>query len=227
MYLNPRKLNTIDDVIDLPGYAKRAYSGSVVRVSIAGIESTIPILIVYQNKNDSSDVLVDVRFENVVSGEQTMLKKEFLEGFLVNSPTSKYNIVEKNGRMFFAGYQYDNGWPRKNPSRDLAYATYACHFLHYHSTDMMIALKHEKVVTLDNSVHVKNLLEQVNEFKRQIPDDSWDNKYIANLEEYIKEYQNEIARLDKVQNTCCEEIEQDKVTFDKYGINWKNFLKED
>ena len=225
MYLSQRKLSTIDNVVAIPNYNRRAYDGNTVGYSLTGIEHSIPILIVYQNKNDYSDVLVDIRFENVNTREQTMLTKEFLDKFLADTEYTKY-IVEKDGRVFFSGNHYHIGVNTIIPGIRMAEATNASFFLDNNAYEVAIAIHHKKVTTLADARKVRELLNTVNAFKNDIPDNSYNNRFIANLESEIADCKGKIAYFDKLQNNCCEQMEEDKMILEQYGVNWKKFIEE-
>lgn len=225
MWLVPRSLSKFKDIVSLPGYYRRGYESGISGYStIPGVETMFPILVVYQNKKNWDDVLVEVQFCNNETDEQTLLTKEFYEKFIGRSNFKDNHLVEREGRIFFCGNRYDNGGRWKHPCLDSAYATYACHFLHHHGIDSAIALKHEKVVTLENAIRVHSLFDVVNEFKSKFPDDSWENRIIKRYEDEIKSYQEEVAKLDNEMNVTCEQLEIDKATLAKYDINWKDIV---
>lgn len=224
MYLSTRQLRTVKNVINMPEYHRRAYDGITIGYSLPGIKRLVPIFVVYQNKKNKDDVLVELHAEIYKTHEQIVFSKEFLTKFFSDTELAKH-FVEKNGRMFISGFAIPN-YHHFRPSFYVTEKTWACDKFNEYGHELAIAVTHKTVDHIKKASRVKELLTMVNEFKQQMDSDSFENRTIRSAQENIKSLHEDIAYWDMQTNRCCQEMEEDKAIFDKYDINWKNFIKD-
>ena len=224
MYLSRRKLNTIENVVVMPGYFRRAYEGFTFSGGFPGIMPLIPIFVVYQNKKDMNDVLVDIHIEVSNTNEQIVLSREFLTKFFSDTEFSEH-LVEKNGRMFVSEFRIPN-LRHVPPSLYNVENSIACEAINKYGIELAIALTHKSVDDIKKAQRVRELLYSVHAFKMIIHSDSRENMEIHKAEENIKNLNNEIRLLDSKMNKVYQEIEDDNAILDKYGVNWNNLIKK-
>ena len=224
MYLNRRKLNTIENVVAMSGYCRRAYEGFTFSGGFPGIMPLIPIFVVYQNKKDMNDVLVDIHIEVANTNEQIVLSMEFLTKFFSDTEFSEH-LVEKNGRMFVSEFRIPN-LRHVPPSLYDVENSVACEAINKYGVELAITLTHKSVDDIKKAKHVRELLYSVHAFKMIIHSDSRENMEIHKAEENIKHLNNEIRLLDSKMNKVYQEIEDDNAILDKYGVNWNNLIEE-
>lgn len=224
MYLSRRKLNTIENVVAIPGYFRRAYEGFTFSGGFPGIMPLIPIFVVYQNKKDMNDVLVDIHIEVANTNEQIVLSREFLTKFFSDTEFSEH-LVEKNGRMFVSEFRIPN-LRHVPPSLYNVENSIACEAINKYGIELAIALTHKSVDDIKKAQRVRELLYSVHAFKMIIHSDSRENMEIHKAEENIKNLNNEIRLLDSKMNKVYQEIEDDNAILDKYGVNWNNLIEE-
>ena len=231
MFLRRRKLNTIENVIDMPEYYCLAYNGLTFGFGFPGINSIIPIFIVYQNKKNMNDVLVDIHVEVANTNEQIALSGEFLKKFFSFDAKFSKHLVEKNGRMFVSEFRhpnlrhvlsfYDNFLSIVEVEKFLA-----CREIDEYGVELAIALTYKSVDDIKKAKRVRELFNAVREFKTKNNSDSFENKTIQDSYETINNIHSDIEYWDDRMNSTYKEIEECKAVFDKYDINWKNFIKE-
>ena len=224
MYLSRKKLNTIENVVVMPGYFRRAYEGFTFSGGFPGIMPLIPIFVVYQNKKDMNDVLVDIHIEVANTNEQIVLSREFLTKFFSDTEFSEH-LVEKNGRMFVSEFRIPN-LRHVPPSLYNVENSIACEAINKYGIELAIALTHKSVDDIKKAQRVRELLYSVHAFKMIIHSDSRENMEIHKAEENIKNLNNEIRLLDSKMNKVYQEIEDDNAILDKYGVNWNNLIEE-
>ena len=224
MYLSRKKLNTIENVVVMPGYFRRAYEGFTFSGGFPGIMPLIPIYVVYQNKKDMNDVLVDIHIEVANTNEQIVLSREFLTKFFSDTEFSEH-LVEKNGRMFVSEFRIPN-LRHVPPSLYNVENSIACEAINKYGIELAIALTHKSVDDIKKAQRVRELLYSVHAFKMIIHSDSRENMEIHKAEENIKNLNNEIRLLDSKMNKVYQEIEDDNAILDKYGVNWNNLIEE-
>ena len=225
MYLCKRNLNTIENVIDMPEYNIQSYEGFTFSGGLTGIMPLIPIFVVYQNKKDMNDVLVGIHVEVANTHEQIVLSMEFLTKFFSDTYFSEH-LVEKNGRMFVSEFRIPNLRHSKSSSLYDVENSLACEAISMYGVELAIAITHKSVDDIKKAKRVRELLGVVNEFKTKIRPDSTENMIIREAEENIKSLRKDIEYWDIRINKCHIEVEADKAIFEKYDINWKNFIKE-
>ena len=224
MYLSRRKLNTIENVVAMPGYFRRAYEGFTFSGGFPGIMPLIPIFVVYQNKKDMNDVLVDIHIEVANTNEQIVPSREFLTKFFSDTEFSEH-LVEKNGRMFVSEFRSPN-LRHVPPSLYDVENSIACEAINKYGVELAIALTHKSVDDIKKAKHVRELFNAVREFKVKNSSDSFENRTIQDSYEIINNIHADIEYWDDRMNSTYKEIEECKVVFEKYDINWKNFIKE-
>ena len=225
MYLSRRKLNTIENVVAMPGYFRRAYEGFTFSGGFPGIMPLIPIFVVYQNKKNMNDVLVDIHIEVANNtNEQIVLSREFLTKFFSDTEFSEH-LVEKNGRMFVSEFRIPN-LRHVPPSLYDVENSVACEAINKYGVELAITLTHKSVDDIKKAQRVRELLYSVHAFKMIIHSDSRENMEIHKAEENIKHLNNEIRLLDSKMNKVYQEIEDDNAILDKYGVNWNNLIEE-
>ena len=224
MYLSRRKLNTIENVVVMPGYFRRAYEGFTFSGGFPGIMPLIPIFVVYQNKKDMNDVLVDIHIEVANTNEQIVLSREFLTKFFSDTEFSEH-LVEKNGRMFVSEFRIPN--LRHVPSSLYNVEnSIACEAINKYGVELAITITHKSVDDIKKAKHVRELFNAVREFKVKNSSDSFENRTIQDSYETINNIHADIEYWDDRMNSTYKEIEECKAVFDKYDINWKNFIKD-
>ena len=224
MYLSRRKLNTIENVVAMPGYFRRAYEGFTFSGGFPGIMPLIPIFVVYQNKKDMNDVLVDIHIEVANTNEQIVLSREFLTKFFSDTEFSEH-LVEKNGRMFVSEFRIPN-LRYVPPSLYDVENSVACEAINKYGVELAIALTHKSVDDIKKAKHVRELFNAVREFKVKNSSDSFENRTIQDSYEIINNIHSDIEYWDDRMNSTYKEIEECKVVFEKYDINWKNLIKD-
>ena len=224
MYLSRRKLNTIENVVAMPGYFRRAYEGFTFSGGFPGIMPLIPIFIVYQNKKDMNDVLVDIHIEVANTNEQIVLSREFLTKFFSDTEFSEH-LVEKNGRMFVSEFRIPN-LRHVPPSLYDAENSIACEAINRYGVELAITLKYKSVDDIKKAKHVRELFNAVREFKVKNSSDSFENRTIQDSYETINNIHSDIEYWDDRMNSTYKEIEECKVVFEKYGVNWNNLIEE-
>ena len=224
MYVSRRKLNTIENVVAMPGYCRRAYEGFTFSGGFPGIMPLIPIFVVYQNKKDMNDVLVDIHIEVANTNEQIVLSREFLTKFFSDTEFSEH-LVEKNGRMFVSEFRIPN-LRHVPPSLYNVENSIACEAINKYGVELAITITHKSVDDIKKAKHVRELFNAVREFKVKNSSDSFENRTIQDSYETINNIHKDIEYWDDRMNSTYKEIEECKAVFDKYGINWKNFIKD-
>lgn len=223
MYLIRKKLNTIENIIDIPDYNIQVYGGFAFGGELPGINNIFPIFVVYRNKKDMTDVLVDIHIEMSKTHEQIVFSREFLTKFFSDTEFSEH-LVEKNGRMFVSGFK--NQTLHHVPlSLYCVENSLAYNMIDKYGIELAIALTHKSVDDIKKAQRVRELLYSVHVFKMIIHSDSRENMEIHKAEENIKHLNNEIRLLDSKMNKVYQEIEDDNAILDKYGANWENLIE--
>ena len=91
--------------INIPGYRKQAYCGSggtkIYNKSTDDYSKYSPVFVIYKNKNNMDDVLVEFHIHNSKSNTTTPIPRNIIERYLKLYP--ELSLVDIGGRFFIKG----------------------------------------------------------------------------------------------------------------------------
>lgn len=208
----------------IDGYNVRAYDlgyNSFYGMDFVCIPEWKYVLLVYQNKTNFADVMVEIR-EMDESGNTKQFAPELFKSVLPSSMENNY--YELNGVPYLRSTK--NGI-YKIPSTinmDLVYSSCGYGFALSCGKHLQIAKKWSNTVhTYEEADEVYQLFRVIHEFKYQITTTGSLNTKIDKYERSISKMMNEISECDEAIRTIYMEYNKSKQLIESYGIDSKQF----
>lgn len=210
----------------IDGYDVRAYEtswGSFYGLSFANIPDWKYLLLVYQNKTNMYDVMVEIR-DIDENGNWKKFDKSFFKSMIPPELQDMY-YRELNGTSYIRGVKHTvDVSPSIN--MNMVYNTYGWVWLHSYGRLTRIAKKWSTVHNIEEANEVYELLQNVHDFNVQISDNSPLNNRINNLEKEIASLKHEIVSIDSEINRTHTEYQKNREILSSFGIDPDQFLKD-